>query len=98
MTITVLKRIVSRRVEYTYKHIYISIPRQCGTSQSPPLGTQRSRWRPSWACARSPHLRLGYGSDTICNDPSHPKDTILSAFGSPNQTSQEVTHPGTTLI
>jgi len=43
--------------------------RRCATSQSPPLWTQRSRWRPSLACARSHHLRLGNGSDTICNDP-----------------------------
>ncbi|GLT53976.1 hypothetical protein SLA2020_272100 [Shorea laevis] len=63
-----------------------------------PLGTQRPRWQPSWACARSPHLRLGNGSDTIYNDPHHPYDTILSAFGSPKPTSQKVTHPGTTLV
>jgi hypothetical protein len=28
---------------------------------------------------------------------THPNDTILSAFGSPYQTSQEVTHPGIAL-
>ncbi|GLT53982.1 hypothetical protein SLA2020_272160 [Shorea laevis] len=30
-----------------------------------------------------PPSRLGNGSDTIYNDPHHPHDTILSAFGSP---------------
>jgi len=84
MTITALKRVVSYRVHYTYKHILI--PRRCETSQSPPLWTQRPCWRPSWdhpilgipasarrqpfwACARSHHLRLGNGSDTISNNP-----------------------------
>jgi hypothetical protein len=33
------------------------------------LGVPTSaRWRLSWACARSPHLRLGNDSDTNCND------------------------------
>jgi hypothetical protein len=28
---------------------------------------------------------------------THPNDTIFSAFGSPNQTFQDITHHGTTL-
>jgi hypothetical protein len=82
-------------------------------SQSPPLGTQRpcwqpswdplflsiptsARWQPKWACARSPHLRLGNDSDTICND--LPSMTQYCPLLAPrNQIFQEVTHPGTTL-
>ncbi|GLT53978.1 hypothetical protein SLA2020_272140 [Shorea laevis] len=76
MAIRALKRVVSEIVRI-YIYMHISIPKRCGTPQSPP------RWQPSWACARSPHLGLGNGSDTIYNDPHHPHDTILSAFGSP---------------
>jgi hypothetical protein len=51
---------------------------------------------PHWACARSHHLRLGNGSDTICNDP--PLMTqYCPLLAPPNQTFQEVTHPGITL-
>jgi hypothetical protein len=49
-------------------------------SQSPPFGTEHPLWRPSWACAHSPHLRLGYSFDTTCNTPA-PIGMILSAMG-----------------
>jgi len=39
----------------------------------------------------------GWAMDLIPFVTTHPNDTILSAFGSPNQTSQEVTHPGIAL-
>jgi hypothetical protein len=43
-----------------------------------------------------PHLRLGNGSDTICNN-SPPMTQYCPLLAPPNQTFQEVTHPGTTL-
>jgi hypothetical protein len=43
-----------------------------------------------------PHLRLGNDSDTICNDP--PQTTqYCPLLAPPNQTFQEVTHPGSSL-
>jgi hypothetical protein len=47
MVITALKCVMLRIVRlYTYKHIFIL--RQCETSQSLSLRTQRLRWQPSW--------------------------------------------------
>jgi hypothetical protein len=76
---------------------HIPITKRCETSQSTPLRTQSPRWRPLWACARSPHLRLGNGSDTICND-LPPMTQYYPLLTIPNQTSQEVIHYGTTLV
>ncbi|GLT72821.1 hypothetical protein SLA2020_447210 [Shorea laevis] len=74
-----------------------SSPGDVGRHNYPLFGPSILARDPSWTCARSPHLRLDNGFDTICNNsPTPPTDTILSAFASLNQTSQEVTHSDTT--
>jgi hypothetical protein len=42
---------------YTYNHILI--PKRCGTSQSPPLWTQRPCWRPSLGLCMLPPSQAG---------------------------------------
>jgi len=52
--------------------------------------------RPSWGCARFPHLRLYNDFDIICYNPS-PTTQYCPFFAPPNQTFQELTRPDTIL-
>jgi len=62
----------------------------------------------SWCPSKCPLVTLmalctlppisGWAMALIPFATTHPNDIILSAFSSPNQTSQEVTHSGTTLL
>jgi hypothetical protein len=45
-----------------------SFPNDVGLHNHPFFGPSVPAGVPHWACARSHHLRLGNGSDTICND------------------------------
>jgi hypothetical protein len=67
-----------------------------GRHNHPLLGPNIPAGDPNGLVHAPPHLRLGNDSDTICNDP--PSTTQYCPLLSlPNQTSQEVTYPGTTL-
>jgi hypothetical protein len=62
----------------------------------PLLASQRVPAGDPQACTHSHHIRLGNSSNIIRND-SPQRTQYCLLWAPPNQTSQEVSHPGTTL-